>query len=88
MIVKYPFFPIERCQVNILPTFKFSKIMQKVLSQDINKLEGFFSFLYVCVCLFLLNNSFLFATTVTSSVNLAPQHSIFQQFLNWECIKS
>lgn len=46
-----------------------------MLSQDINKLEGFFVWLvlYVCVCFCF----FLYATTVVNSINSAPQHSLY-----------
>lgn len=62
MIVKYPFFPLRGAREIFYQHSNSLKLCKKVLSQDINKLEGFFFF--VCVCfsslkehLYICNNS-------------------------------
>lgn len=76
--VKHPFFPIERCQGNILPTLKFFQNYVKSVKSRYKQTGslGFFLFGF-----FFLNNSFLYATTVVSSVNSKPQYSLhFKSF--------
>lgn len=53
MIVKYPFFPLRGAREIFYQHSNSLKLCKKVLSQDINKLEGFF-FFFVCVWFFSL----------------------------------